>query len=89
MKTTAKLRKYYLSQIDSIEAILRKPGHAFTPEDFHMLRLSIKKIKAVLSFLSYYNSDFNKEKYYKPFKILFSHAGEVREIQIQQSQLSR
>jgi CHAD domain len=87
MKTTAKLRKYYLSQIDSIEAILRKSGQEFTPEDFHTLRLCIKKIKAVLSFLHFYNPDFNKEKYYKPYKELFSHAGEVREIQIQQSQL--
>lgn len=87
MKTTAKLRKYYLHQIDSIETILRKSGQTFTPEDFHMLRLSIKKIKAVLSFLSFYNPDFNKEKYFKPYVTLFSFAGEVREIQIQLSQL--
>lgn len=89
MKTTAKLRKYYLQQVDSIETILRKPGQEFTTEDFHMLRLCIKKIKAVLSFLSFYDPDFSKEKYYKPYKNLFSHAGEVREIQIQQSQLEK
>lgn len=89
MKTTAKLRKYYLQQVDSIEVILRKSGHEFTPEDFHMLRLCIKKIKAVLSFLSFYDPDFSKEKCYKPYDSLFRHAGEVREIQIQQSQLKR
>lgn len=89
MKTTAKLRKYYLQQVDSIEAILRKPGQEFTPEDFHMLRLSIKKIKSVLSFLSFYNPDFDKEKHFKPYEDLFSLAGEVREIQIQQSQLKK
>lgn len=89
MKTTAKLRKYYLQQVDSLETMLRKPGQEFTPEDFHMLRLSIKKIKAVLSFLSFYNPDFNKEKYFKPYKELFSLAGEVREIQVQQSQLTK
>lgn len=87
MKTTAKLRQYYLQQVDSIEALLSKSGHEFTPQDFHMLRLCIKKIKAVLSFLSFYDPDFNREKYYKPYKTLFSFAGEVREIQIQQSQL--
>lgn len=87
MKTTAKLRKYYLHQVDSIETILRKSGQEFTDEDFHMLRLCIKKIKAVLSFLSFYDPDFSKEKYFKPYQNLFSHAGEVREIQIQQSQL--
>ena len=89
MKTTAKLRKYYLQQVDSIEVLLRKPGQDFTPEDFHVLRLCIKKIKAVLSFLRYYNPDFNKEKYFKPYKELFSLAGEVREIHIQQSQLKK
>ncbi len=89
MKTTAKLRKYYLQQVDSIEALLHKSGHDFSPQDFHTLRLCIKKIKAVLSFLRVYNPDFNKEKYFKPYVTLFSHAGEVREIQIQQSQLKK
>ena len=89
MKTTAKLRKYYLQQVDSIEVLLRKSGQDFTPEDFHVLRLCIKKIKAVLSFLRFYNPDFSKEKYYKPYKELFSLAGEVREIHIQQSQLKK
>jgi hypothetical protein len=87
MKTTAKLKKYYLQQVDSIDGLLLKSGEDFTPEDFHMLRLCIKKIKAVLSFLEFYNPDFSKEKYYKPYKNLFSHAGKVREVQIQQSQL--
>ncbi len=87
MKTTAKLRKYYLHQVGVIEAFLRKSGNDFTSEDFHALRLGIKKIKAVLTFLSFYDPAFNKEKYFKPFADLFSQAGEVREIQIQQTQL--
>lgn len=89
MKTTAKLRKYYSRQIDSIEAILQKPGHAYTPGDFHALRLGIKKIKAILTFLRFYDPDFNRDKYFKPFEALFKLAGEVREIHIQQTLLDQ
>jgi CHAD domain len=88
MKTTAKLRTYYHRQIDTIDSILQKQGHPFTPEDFHILRLSIKKIKAILSFLRFYDPDFRKEKYFEPFETIFRQAGEVREIQIQQTLLN-
>jgi CHAD domain-containing protein len=87
MKTNAKLRTYYLRQVGVIEAILQKSGKDFTEEDFHNLRLGIKKIKAVLSFLRFCDPDFNQEKHFKPFADLFSQAGEVREIQIQQAML--
>jgi CHAD domain-containing protein len=87
MKTTAKLRTYYLHQVGVIEAILRKSGNDFSTEDFHALRLGIKKIKSVLTFLNFFAPDFSKQKYYTPYKKLFSLAGAVREIQIQQTQL--
>lgn len=89
MKTTAKLKKFYLHQVDTIEAILRKSGHDFTAEDLHTLRVCIKKIKAVLSFLRFFDPDFNKDKYFKPYENLFRQAGEVREIQIQQALLRK
>jgi len=89
MKATAKLKKYYHRHLDAIESILKKPGQQYTPKDLHILRLSIKKIKTILSFLHYYDPGFNKEKYFKPFEALFRQAGEVREIQIQQTLLAQ
>jgi len=57
----------------------------FHQEDFHSLRVHIKKIKAIFSLTDACVNSFKQDKYFKTFKTVFQQAGKVRELQLQVS----
>ncbi len=67
-----------------ISALLSVPAEQFRPETFHRLRVELKKTDAFFR-LAEYAGRFNRKKKYAPLKLLFTAAGEVREIQVLES----
>ena len=82
MKTRSLVKKYFLAEASAVVRLLQKPPDAFTPEDFHALRVHIKKIKTVMALANEACSEFNMEKLIKPYQLLFDLAGKVRELQL-------
>lgn len=82
---TKVLKRNYRKAINSIDQLLTSNGGKFTVEEIHQLRVGIKKIKASLGLLSASKKDFDAIRYFKPFKTLFSKAGKLRTIQVEQS----
>ncbi|HEY3385529.1 MAG TPA: CHAD domain-containing protein [Saprospiraceae bacterium] len=89
MKTSAKLIKYFLRQSTSVQLLLQKPSLDFSAEDFHMLRVHIKKLKAIFSLTDACVKNLKKDKLFKPFQTVFRQAGKVRELQLQISLLKK
>lgn len=89
VKTSVKLIKYFLGQSASVHLLLQKPSSAFSAEDFHMLRVYIKKMKAIFSLVQSAVKSFDQEKYFTPYKTIFRQAGRVRELQLEQSLISK
>ena len=85
MKTAAALQKYYKSRINSLEKILGKPDKIVTPEDFHKLRVEIKKLRAVLTLVNWSEKNFKRKKFLKSYKKLFKQAGKVRDLQLEEA----
>lgn len=89
MKTSAKLIKFYHQHADAVNELLQKPTPEFHEEDFHALRVHIKKIKAVFSLTDACVKKFKQDKLFKPFKTVFQQAGKVRELQLQVSLMKK
>lgn len=83
MTTAAILRKYLRKRFNSISAVLGKPGQRLSVADFHILRVEIKKVKAVFALLHYCSVDFDRKKSFLPWRTLFRQAGRVRELQLE------
>jgi len=67
----------------AINHFLVKPRAIFTSNDFHQLRLEIKKLNAFLDLVEYCSKDFNRKKNFKPFIKIFRKAGKIRELQLE------
>ena len=89
MKTSAKLIKFYRQHADAAIELLQKPTADFHEEDFHTLRVHIKKIKAVFSLTDACVKKFKQDKLFIPFKTVFQQAGKVRELQLQVSLMKK
>jgi CHAD domain-containing protein len=89
LKPSKRLTKYFLRQSDRIHQLLKKPIETLEEGDFHLLRVHTKKIKAILNLAEYGVKDFPKEKYFTPYKIIFSQAGKIRELQLQISLMKK
>lgn len=87
MQPSAILKNAYLRQCRRVWTLLNKQPDDFTPEDFHMLRVAIKRIKVIMDIITASCSEFNGDKFFRPYKILFTQAGEVRELQLRDSML--
>ena len=87
MKTKKKLKKYFKSHTSEIDALLKKPDKDFSKEDFHRLRVEIKKIRALTAMLKPAAKKFKQKKALKPLKKIFQQAGKVREIQLEEALL--
>lgn len=72
--------------IKNILAIL--PGE-YRKEEFHQLRIEIKKLNAILELISCSCNNFKKNKYFKPFKKIFIQSGKIRELQLEESLLEK
>jgi CHAD domain-containing protein len=80
-------KKYLKNRISAIIKILAKPRHEYTVETFHNLRVEIKKLHALFDLINYSSKHFKRRKTFKIFKLIFYHAGKVRELQIEEIML--
>jgi CHAD domain-containing protein len=85
LKAKDKLIAYIKKRASAIDSFLEKPPQEFSAEDFHDLRVEIKKLKAGFALVAFCSRKISLKEYYKPFKSIFRQAGKIREMQIQQS----
>lgn len=81
------LKKYLEHRRVKIIHLLEKPRSRYCPEDFHQLRTEIKKFNAVLHLIHYCSPGIKRKKLFKPFRLVFSQAGKIRELQIEEAYL--
>ena len=80
----------YLKKIrEKITGLLKKSPNKFEDEDFHKLRVEIKKLKAVAGFIEFSDNHFSKRTQLKPFSKIYKQAGKIRELQLQHSFLEK
>lgn len=81
---TSKTGSGYLKKImKNLNALLKKSPAEFLDEDFHKLRVEIKKLKAVAGFIEFVNKNFSKKKALNSFKKIYKQAGKIRELQLE------
>src|ERR1043166_9475588 len=84
MKNPAQ-KKYFKKRERSMLSLLKKTEKTFTVEDFHQLRVEIKKLKALFKLAGFCLNDFDRKKIFRPLKQLFRQAGKVRETQLEEA----
>ena len=82
MKLAVALRHQYLKRSDRILGLLDLPVQAWTMDEYHVLRVEIKKLMALLSLIKDCNPDFKHKKVSRIMKAIFAPAGNIRETQI-------
>ena len=83
------LNNYFKKRINAIGILLRRPGQKFTPENYHQLRLEIKKMNALFDLVNYCSKDFKRKNNFKPFQLIFHQSGKVRELLVEEARLKR
>jgi CHAD domain-containing protein len=86
MKT---LEKYFQNREDDITLLLNKPKGEYTSDTFHKLRVEIKKLNALFDLINFCSKYFKSKKTFKPFKFIFSQAGKVRALQVEEVMLKK
>ena len=81
--------KYLKNRRDAINSLLEKPKRLYTPATFHKLRVELKKLDAFFDLIKFSSKDFKRKKTFKPFKLIFNHAGKVRELQVEEAMLKK
>lgn len=61
----------------------------YSPAYFHHLRVEIKKMNAALKLVKYCSVEFPRKRILLPYRMLGKSAGEVREIQLEESAIRR
>lgn len=85
----AKLVSYWKKQKAGLRLLLKIPKKKFGKRNIHLFRVELKKLKALLLMTEFQNKEFDRKKYYKPFRKLFSLTGKVRELQIEKAILKK
>lgn len=78
---------YLKKRQSALKFLIRTPKRKFGQNRFHRMRVEIKKLKAALYRMEFLVPEFDRKKFYKPFRKLFAQAGKVREIQIEKDVL--
>jgi CHAD domain-containing protein len=78
------LQQYFKKRKSAITFLLEKQQESFTADTFHALRLEIKKLKALFDLINYCSTKFKQKKIVKPFQLIFSKAGKIRELQVEE-----
>ncbi|MDP4286162.1 MAG: CHAD domain-containing protein [Bacteroidota bacterium] len=73
----------------SFNSLLKKPVEKFGKEDYHKLRVEIKKLRVILDYGKYCDKKFKRKKYFKTFKKIFKQSGKIREYQLEESVLKK
>jgi len=83
MHPAEQIKKYYAKRVLSINDLLRKSPDRLTEDDYHDLRVEIKKLKSLVSLLNFSVHHFNKKNSFQPFSLLFQRAGRIRQLQLE------
>jgi CHAD domain-containing protein len=83
VKTSALVKSFLQKKTDHLVLSFEKPAESYSENDFHRLRVDIKRIRAMLTLLDNTLPHFHRKKYYAPFKIIFRQAGKIRDLQVQ------
>jgi CHAD domain-containing protein len=83
------IRSYLKKREETIIGLLRSKMKKPEPENFHQLRLEIKKTRAALALLSSCASSIDFKKKMSPYRSLFKQAGKIRELQLHKTYLHK
>lgn len=89
MKVQSALKKYFKRRTDAIVVLLEKPVQKFTVENFHQLRVEIKKLNSLFKLINFCSKTFEKKKHFKTYKSIFKQAGKIRELQLEEAALKK
>jgi CHAD domain-containing protein len=89
MKTSKPGSGYLKKLRKRIITLLKKSPEKFKDEDYHKLRVEIKKLKAVAGFIQFSHKKFSKKEALKSFKKVYKQAGKIRELQLEASFLKK
>lgn len=89
MKVRSELKNNLIARTNAIDALLEKPVQKFTVEDFHKLRVEIKKLKAQFKLVIFCSKKIGWKKHFQPFQSVFQQAGKVRELQVEAASLKK
>lgn len=78
------LTEYFKKRKKAINFLLAKPKRLYSPATFHKLRVELKKLDAFFDLIKFCSKDFKQKQTFKPFKLIFNHAGKVRELQVEE-----
>jgi CHAD domain-containing protein len=81
--------EFLKKQEEALTFLLVKPSAKFTSNDFHQLRLEIKKLNAFLDLVNFCSNDFNRKKVLKAFTKIFRKAGKIRELQLEEQTIKK
>lgn len=77
------LFQYYTSQVHSVLSDINKVKEKASEENIHLLRVDIKKLRAIFNLLELlFPTDFKSKSGYNPLKAIFKNAGKTREMQV-------
>jgi CHAD domain-containing protein len=76
------IKEYARNRFESLKEVLGKKN-GYVIEDFHDIRVEIKKLNAISRILKFCYRPFNRRKFIAPYKKLFSCAGKIREAQLE------
>jgi len=89
MHTGNELKKYFEKRVEVLDRILKNPVRKYKPEHLHKLRIEIKKIRALFMMLEKTTKNFHSKRSIAPFEIIFSHAGRIRNVQVEENMLKK
>ena len=77
-----KLIEFFKKQIGRIEVIMTQDNRNFNIDQYHELRVEIKKIKFILNILDESGIRFQNKKHIKTLMRVFKQAGKIRELNL-------
>jgi CHAD domain-containing protein len=89
MPLRKKLKHYFRKREKHLTVSLKELKRSFVPENFHRLRVEIKKIKALHTLISSFANKFDQDSSFNPYRIIFKEAGKVRELQLEEALLNK
>lgn len=85
VKTVDRFEKIFRDQIRLLLSILKKKENSFSENDFHSIRVAIKRIQALFGLVEKSDPSFHQKKNFAPFKLIFEQAGRIRDKEVIQS----
>ena len=82
MRTSAQAKTYFHKQASNLFGYFEKPKKSYSENDFHLIRVSIKRIKSLLNLLNKSEPRIHRKKYFSPIEKIFEQAAKIRDPQV-------